>query len=202
MKIVEPFIITDDCMLWFMSDLHYNHANVIRFNERPFENVYRMNKHIEETLKTTPKKGDIIFDLGDLFWKGVSETEMKRIISEIPKQRIYKIMGNHDNYNVYKKSYVGTLFSLISDILEINVDYQGKIYKLVLSHYPLLSWRDKSRGSWMIAGHTHGALDSYNKESGDLRVDIGFDSEIAKNTGNFMISFPDLIKHFEKKTED
>ena len=51
MKIKEAFNIGEGHgRLWFMSDLHYNHANVIKFNKRPFETVEEMNEYIEEEL--------------------------------------------------------------------------------------------------------------------------------------------------------
>ena len=190
MKITEAFQ-TKKNKLWFMSDLHYNHENVIKFNRRPFENVKEMNWHIEQELITKVGPGDILFDMGDLFWK-TDETTMKNVISLASPKEWYKILGNHDNYNVYRKSYIGTLFTLLSDILEINVDHEGRNYKLTLCHYPMISWNGKARGTLMIHGHCHGNIDNINTESTDLRVDVGFDGLLAKKTGSFLISFEDI----------
>ena len=162
MKITEAFQ-TKKNKLWFMSDLHYNHENVIKFNRRPFENVKEMNWHIEQELITKVGPGDILFDMGDLFWK-TDETTMKNVISLASPKEWYKILGNHDNYNVYRKSYIGTLFTLLSDILEINVDHEGRNYRLTLCHYPMISWNGKARGTLMIHGHCHGNIDNINTE--------------------------------------
>ena len=198
MKITEAFQ-TKKNKLWFMSDLHYNHENVIKFNRRPFENVKEMNWHIEQELITKVGPGDILFDMGDLFWK-TDETTMKNVISLASPKEWYKILGNHDNYNVYRKSYIGTLFTLLSDILEINVDHEGRNYKLTLCHYPMISWNGKARGTLMIHGHCHGNIDNINTESTDLRVDVGFDGALAKKTGSFLISFEDILEYMKEKT--
>lgn len=197
MKITEAFQ-TKKNKLWFMSDLHYNHENVIKFNRRPFENVKEMNWHIEQELITKVGPGDILFDMGDLFWK-TDETTMKNVISLASPKEWYKILGNHDNYNVYRKSYIGTLFTLLSDILEINVDHEGRNYKLTLCHYPMISWNGKARGTLMIHGHCHGNIDNINTESTDLRVDVGFDGALAKKTGSFLISFEDILEYMKEK---
>lgn len=198
MKITEAFQ-TKKNKLWFMSDLHYNHENVIKFNRRPFENVKEMNWHIEQELITKVGPGDILFDMGDLFWK-TDETTMKNVISLACPKEWYKILGNHDNYNVYRKSYIGTLFTLLSDILEINVDHEGRNYRLTLCHYPMISWNGKARGTLMIHGHCHGNIDNINTESTDLRVDVGFDGLLAKKTGSFLISFEDILEYMKEKT--
>lgn len=197
MKITEAFQ-TKKNKLWFMSDLHYNHENVIKFNRRPFENVKEMNWHIEQELITKVGPGDILFDMGDLFWK-TDETTMKNVISLASPKEWYKILGNHDNYNVYRKSYIGTLFTLLSDILEINVDHEGRNYRLTLCHYPMISWNGKARGTLMIHGHCHGNIDNINTESTDLRVDVGFDGLLAKKAGSFLISFEDILEYMKEK---
>ena len=197
MKLTEAFQ-TKKNKLWFMSDLHYNHENVIKFNRRPFENVKEMNWHIEQELITKVGPGDILFDMGDLFWK-TDETTMKNVISLASPKEWYKILGNHDNYNVYRKSYIGTLFTLLSDILEINVDHEGRNYRLTLCHYPMISWNGKARGTLMIHGHCHGNIDNINTESTDLRVDVGFDGALAKKTGSFLISFEDILEYMKEK---
>lgn len=199
MKIQKAFDVGEGHgKLWFMSDLHYNHENVIKFNKRGFPGVMEMNNWIEKELMEKVGPEDILFDLGDLFWK-TSETKMKKVIELASPKEWHKILGNHDKFDVYRKSFVGSMFTTLSDILDINVNYQGRNYKMVLSHYPMISWNGKARGTWMIHGHTHGNIDDLNEKSPDLRVDIGFDSSISKAKGSFLLSFEDLFDYMTKK---
>lgn len=195
MKIKEAFNVGENHgKLWFMSDLHYNHANVIKFNNRPFNSVEEMNTYIETELIEKVGPNDIIFDMGDLFWK-TDEDSMKQVIKSASPKEWYKILGNHDNWNVYKVSDIGKMFTLISDLLEINVNYQGKNYKLVLCHYPMVSWRDKSRGSLMISGHC------VDEETEILTLD-GWKKHNEINLGDKIYSYNPETEKLEETTID
>ena len=52
---------------------------MIKFNKRGFPGVMEMNDWIEMELMEKVGPEDILFDLGDLFWK-TSETKMKKVI--------------------------------------------------------------------------------------------------------------------------
>lgn len=195
MKIKEVF---DGSKVLFMSDLHYNHENIIKFNQRPFENATEMNSYIEGELSKRVGSDNILFDLGDLFWR-VSETKMKEIIQKTNAERFYKIIGNHDKEKVYQKSFVGSMFTGIYDLLEIKVAWEEEIYTLILSHYPMVSWNHKPRGSFMLFGHCHGNIDQYMSEKPDLAVDIGFDGDLVKEYGTFILPFPAILSYMERK---
>lgn len=44
-------------------------------------------------------------------------------------------------------------------------------FKIVLMHYPLLTWYQSHFGSWAIHGHCHGTIDN----TGKARLDAGVD---------------------------
>ena len=176
--------------IWFMSDLHYNHQNILHLGSgRPFEDLASMNRYILETIKNTVGPDDILFDLGDLIWRENKELALE-LCENLPKES-YKILGNHDapeNYisGWHKQSnfWVG-----VYDTLDIIVRYKEEIIRLSLSHYPILDWNHRYHGSINIHGHCHGMLDDINSKSGELRFDIGFDSRIAREVGSFLIPF-------------
>ena len=199
MKIKKQFTTEEPGKIYFMSDLHYNHENVIRYDSRPFKTVQEMNDYIIRILKSTSEE-DVIFDLGDMFWN-TSEYEIKNILDQIPCKNIYKIMGNHDRYGFYQcQSQLARNFKIVCDILDVSIRHQEIDYMVTMSHYPLVSWNHKSHGSLMIHGHTHSNLDEFNNLSTDLRVDVGFNSELAKKSKTFLVPFEDIVNHFNKKT--
>lgn len=201
MKIKKHFIITDESQLWFMSDLHYGHKNIIAINNRPFNDLEEMNLSIEKELVDKVKPRDILFDLGDLFFS-TSEKKILQVLGSIKAAEFHKLVGNHDRLKIYQKVNIRPFFTTLSDILEIIVEYRDKPYSLVLSHYPMLSWNGKARGSWMIAGHTHGNIDTFNDASNDLRVDIGYDGNLAKESGSFLLKFDDILGYMTNKRGD
>ena len=52
-------------------------------------------------------------------------------------------------------------------------------FRVVMSHYPMLTWNHKPHGAVMLHGHSHGKLDEYNDQSMDLRFDVGIDGALA-----------------------
>ena len=58
---------------------------------------------------------------------------------------------------------------------------------LNLCHYPLLTWNRKPHGSChACTEHCHGKLDEYNRQSPDLRFDVGIDGELSRRCGGFI----------------
>ena len=117
MKIPNVFDLDNDKSLgkiYFMSDIHYNHENAINFGQRPFENVLEMNKYIMETIQNTLKPEDVLFTLGDDFWR-MKLPDVSRLIDSFPTKKIYKIMGNHDKYGYYMCGLFNTYFVSFND---------------------------------------------------------------------------------------
>ena len=67
----------DGSRVFFTSDTHFNHANIIRFCNRPFKDVSHMNEAIISNWNRVVGPEDIVFHLGDfclgsdsvIFWK-------------------------------------------------------------------------------------------------------------------------------------
>ena len=69
--------------VWFMSDLHYNHINILRINQRKFDEIDQMNQYILTELKEKVSSDDFLFDLGDLIWRE-GPAEIKKISEVLP----------------------------------------------------------------------------------------------------------------------
>lgn len=176
---------------YWASDLHYNHENAIYHSSRPFKNVEEMNEYILITLRNTLKPEDMLFTLGDIFWKCDYE-KIEEFVDTIPCPW-YFILGNHENENIFKFEPLRNKLIKIGDIFDTLVKDGEDNYNIIMSHYPIESWPRAHYGSIHLHGHCHGSKDSYNNENNLLRMDIGFDSEIAKNQGSFLIPW-DTIK--------
>ena len=81
--------------IFFTSDLHFQHKNVIRFCGRPFENTKDMELKLIENWKSVVSNEDIVFDLGDVLWFD-GRHDAKRILNQLNGIH-YVILGNHDN---------------------------------------------------------------------------------------------------------
>ena len=52
-------------MIFFTSDTHFGHANIIRYCKRPFDSVNEMNDTMVARWNASVKPTDTIFHLGD-----------------------------------------------------------------------------------------------------------------------------------------
>ena len=57
----------DDIMKTFVvSDMHFDHANIIKLANRPFSDVNEMNDKIIENWNSVVSAGDMVYILGDI----------------------------------------------------------------------------------------------------------------------------------------
>lgn len=155
--------------------------------DRPYATESDTKAHDEWLInlwQTTIGKHDRIYFAGDLtFYKS---NDAKRLLERLPGEK-YLAAGNHDESIKAHSNY----FRKVAQIMEITVKSSmcedlHEDLRLVLCHYPLLDWPDKYQGTIMLHGHCHGTMDGFNKDSGDLRFDIGIDSMLAKRAGGFI----------------
>jgi calcineurin-like phosphoesterase family protein len=145
--------------VFFISDLHLYHANVIKYDKRPFlmENgeldVWSMGKTIMENWNNVVTQNDVVFNLGDLHFGNSSAA-----LGFIKKLNgtIHHIMGNHDSLKDLKH-YV---FASINDYVDLSIinDANYKNLHFVLMHYPIYSWNRQHHDSIHLHGHCHGNL--------------------------------------------
>ena len=55
----------DPEQVWFISDTHFGHENIIRFCNRPFQNAEEMNAELIRRWRETVPEDGIVFHLGD-----------------------------------------------------------------------------------------------------------------------------------------
>ena len=195
---------TESGKIYFCSDLHYGHKNILKINYHTrgkFSSIEEMNEWIESEVWEKLKPGDSLFDLGDTFWKQENKN-LEKIFSRIrPGVKLYKTIGNHDSYGLYygDQAKLKDKYEIISDLLDIQVEHEGEIYMISLSHYPMVSWNHKPYGSFMLHGHCHGNVDDFNNSSPDLRVDVGLDGKLCQLIGKPIIEFEDILNYFKQK---
>ena len=146
-------------MIYFSSDHHFNHINILKHTQRPFSSVQEMDSEMISRWNSVIKDRDEVYYLGDLTlgnW-GTAKSYLDRM-----NGRIKFIEGNHDKR--WFKSLDPKL--QLPPIYELN--YMNKT--IVLSHYSLRSWNKSFHGSYSLFGHSHGELPPYGK-SFDIGVD-------------------------------
>ncbi len=170
--------------IWFTGCRHFSHENksgkgIIQYKQRPFKSILEHDEALVSNYNNCVKDGDTVFDLGDFALTNV--TRIKELLKSLKGEKAL-ILGDHDrtiskNYKEFvSKDMLMWLRTRYELMLKPKPGSQkGK--KIVLSHYPMLSWNGKAYDrSWQLYSHSHGDIDMHN---GLLSFDVSVDS-VAK----------------------
>lgn len=155
--------------IFFTSDHHFGHNNIIRFTDRPFASVEEMDETLISNWNERVQPGDDVYHLGDV---GLCKPdELDAILSRL-NGNIHLIVGNHE----YSALRCKERFAWTKDYYELNVpdeDVKGGKQKIVLLHYAMRVWNKSHHGSFHLYGHSHGSLPDDPKMQS---IDVGVDS--------------------------
>ena len=140
-------------MILFTADLHLGHANIIKHCDRPFSSVEEMDEHLVSAWNKNVYPNDSVYILGDLIFRIAASPDsyLNRL-----RGKKHLILGNHDKDWV-KKADMSRHFLTVERFAEIS---DGK-RKITLCHYPLMSWNQMEKGSYMIHGHIHNNREAF-----------------------------------------
>jgi calcineurin-like phosphoesterase family protein len=151
--------------LFFTSDLHFHHENIIKFCNRPFDTVDEMNRALVSNWNSVVPPDGHIFILGDFMLRG-SIVMAKEMFSRLNGTK-YFIWGNHDHQNKLTRDAISEFLEYSGDALYITIndeEIEGGTQSIYMSHYPMLSWNGNMRGSWQLFGHVHSGPNSKSVE--------------------------------------
>lgn len=182
---------------WFTSDEHIGHNNAMRgwpdlFGmlaqaPRPWTSLEDMTEGLLANHNSVVKPGDLVYHLGDMFWRTFQREEAVRYLNRLNGQHYY-ILGNHDELiedNVSLK----TKFVWVRERAKVrpHKDYPS----IVLDHYAGRVWNGSHKGDWQLYGHSHGNLEELSTLNS---FDVGVDAN------NYMpVSFDQVIERMKSK---
>lgn len=141
---------------YFSSDYHLSHANILKYDNRPFDNIDQHDEIIIQNHNAVVGKNDDFFFLGDFcFSKNISKIES--FLDRLNGNK-YFIKGNHDK-NIIIKSYK-KFGNYLGEQVSIKV---GDTYKtaqnIVLNHFAMRVWVKSHHNAFHFYGHSHGSLE-------------------------------------------
>lgn len=132
--------------IYLISDTHFNHKNIIAYENRPFQSVAEMNSALIHNWNQIIHPDDTVIHLGDV---GLgSETMLKIIVPALNGHKIL-IMGNHDTKS--KSFYHDCGFE--EAVHTKMLTYHG--YCIYLSHRPESRPGDGQKYDLHFYGHIH-----------------------------------------------
>ena len=174
-------------MIWFTSDTHFGHKNILKYTDRPFSSVREMDEALIENWNNRVNSDDEVYHLGDVAL--CSPNKLQEILARL-NGRIYLIAGNHDKSAKACRDIALNGLKTIPNLEISDPDgYQGK-QLIVLFHYAMRVWQASHYGTYHLYGHSHGELPD---DPNSLSFDVGVDCH------NYAPINYDEIKHIMSK---
>ena len=180
-------------MIYFTSDSHWSHKNIVRLCNRP-TTAEDNNEWLISQYNSQIKAMDDVYFLGDFtFDHDIDFTS--RLLSRLNGNWKF-IIGNHDREDklraavrkcneIWDRHHV-----VLGSYAEIKFPLLGKT---MLMHFPIEHWNGAHRGNIHLHGHLHGShcLNRHN------RYDVGIDG----HPDHLAYSEDDLVKLIKAKNE-
>jgi calcineurin-like phosphoesterase family protein len=168
-------------VVWITSDTHYSHKNICRGvtnwrtkdgkipieSTRDFNTIEDMNSVIVDNINSKIGPDDTLIHLGDFSFGGFDK--IGQFLDRLVCKNIHLVLGNHDHHIKNNRENIHDRFLSVQNYLEVNIGGAN----FVLSHYPLCSWNQLSKGAIQLHGHVH--LPTNKKWGNGKRLDIGVD---------------------------
>jgi calcineurin-like phosphoesterase family protein len=111
--------------IFFSSDWHIGHANVLKFDERPFKDLDHMHRVLINNYNATVPEDGICYFLGDIG----NNSMLYDILRQLNGTKVL-IKGNHDKG-------INAMYNLGFDVVLESATLQIAGYTVSLSHFPL-----------------------------------------------------------------
>jgi len=158
--------------VWFTSDLHFGHSNIIGYSGRPFADVRGMDRGLVERWNDVVRPDDTIWVLGDLAMGNIADS--LALVGELAGHKRL-VTGNHDRcwYGHRRHADVAKIEMWAVRYLDAGFEeiHQGKITidvggrRVDVCHFPYagdshdldryVDERPIDGGGWLLHGHVH-----------------------------------------------
>lgn len=174
---------------FFTSDLHFGHTNILSYTDRPWGSVEEMDEALVTAWNDTVTRSDRVFVLGDVSFHNGAETH--KLLGRLRGQK-FLIQGNHDHS---KRLAETTHWNWIRTRHTHAVDGA----KIVMDHFPSLSWLGQSHGYYHLHGHCHGDLTLPESLQNARILDVGVDA-VVKWAGSYRpVAWDEVKAHLSEK---
>lgn len=147
-------------MIYFSSDLHFNHNKDFLYKPRGFDSIDAMNMAVVSNWNSVITNEDDVYILGDLM---LGDNEAGISLLKMLNGKLHIILGNHDTESRIE------LYKTLKNVIEICYAIQLKYKKayFFLCHYPVITANFDDQLPWAkhlinLFGHTHQQYTFYN----------------------------------------
>jgi len=130
---------------YIVSDMHFGHASIIKYCNRPFKTVDNMNNSLIRNWNSRIKHNDVVYHVGDFCFRHKSYGSKNSMLywEDQLNGKIIHIKGNHDNQNNVKAPMISALMEFAN-------------YKILVQHRPIQDKKEFPKDcDFVICGHVH-----------------------------------------------
>ncbi len=131
----------------YISDLHFGHRSIIRYDHRPFCDIEEMDHVMISWWNERVHPDDTVYIVGDFCY--LSNRAPEWYLRQLKGHKVL-ILGNHD-ISILDNPTALHYLDDIENVLEIHDGDK----KIILCHYPMVEFNALSKDSWHIYGHLH-----------------------------------------------
>ncbi len=200
MELVKPLKLDSSKQgIWFTSDTHFGHNNIIKFCKRPWKKAEEMDEALIELWNSVVKHDDIVFHLGDFAF--ATNGRWKELIDRL-NGHIHLILGNHDVVR-WPGDKIMELFECVSHQMILKID--GRT--VYLNHYPYLcfggTWREPKSAVYQLFGHVHSNPNCGGMDTDRLVNLFPYQYDVGVDNNNYTpISWQQVQEIIQKQVED
>ena len=182
--------------VFFTSDLHFGHKNIIRFDNRPFSSVEEMDSELIARWNRKVEADDLVYVLGDISWYNDSKTS--ELFHRLNGHKVL-VKGNHDRVH----GQVRKEFDEVTDYKEITLEGNKHV---ILCHYPIVFFNRHHYGAYMFYGHVHNShewqmTDNYRRELEQLDIKCNM-YNVGVMVNNYEpVTFEEVIQNYDRCKE-
>lgn len=140
-------------MIYFTSDTHFFHDNIIKFSNRPYKSLADMHDQLINNWNSTVTHRDEVYVVGDFMWLkgGFSEDERRSLIFKL-NGGIHIIPGDHDLPDDQMKRITNHSVITHNSVHIVRNKTYGDV---VCCHWPLRNWPSSHWNMPHVFGHVH-----------------------------------------------
>lgn len=204
--------------IFFTSDWHVGHRNVISFSNRPFTDIEHMERVLINNFNASVPTNGVTYFLGDM---GLTDWfHLQSVISQLNGTKVL-VLGNHDKAST-------TMYQVGFDVVLHGAWLQIAGEKVTLSHCPLKgvyrentegmhgspegeNWHGESRksheiytcsneGQFHLSGHIHSPNSGKSQRTLGRQMDVGVDANSYRPVSHKQVAeWIALVKRQEKE---
>ena len=135
--------------IFFTSDTHFCHKNILKYCKRPFSTIEENDEELIRRWNEKVPEDGLVFHLGDIAFG--NKEKVNEILNKL-NGTIILIIGNHDSEEFIND------YSWRFQYMEFQIEMKIGKRNIILNHCPMLAFPGAWRGekaTYQLFGHVH-----------------------------------------------